>query len=152
MDAASSEVSRFNGVVLAQLVLYAERPLDRVGRNLVGDVAGRRRPSVRLAQIAAKRDFAGSDSSLCEERRRKHGRKIFGIDSCAELRRVSRASDIVKDDVVGPSDSGADRSGCLLAAPARDAEPRSKAFVAEPGLSDTDHGSSARNRLAARLL
>src|SRR6266576_2773976 len=135
MDAARTKIAGFQSVVVVENMLHAEVPLNGVGEFLVGQVAGGRFTCIADGQTAAARQATWEDAAVGQERSLED--TLLSADasirvdivSGAQLRRISRAADIIKDHVIGQPEAGADRSASTLARRIGETDARSKVLV-----------------------
>src|SRR5437867_9498744 len=114
MNAACAQIPHFNRVVVMNLLLDTEVPLDRIRQHLIRNEAGRRSPGVPLAQVAARRKHTGFQTAFRQEGRGKGRWEVARIDSRTELRRIGGASNVIKYHVLSHPEACSDRCCSLV--------------------------------------
>src|SRR5215469_7716304 len=144
VNPASSHVSHFRGVVIAEGPLHTQIPGFRVGVfNLIGQESRGASPGGRLIEYRDPAQILEWNAAVGKER--VAGAGDWAINGRADLRRPFEHPDIVVKDVVADSETATDRHFAAL--PGREGEPdaRHEVFFGRLGRAESDQTRNACN-------
>src|SRR5690348_7664485 len=146
MDSLRAEVANSEGIVLGEDVFDLKVVVDRIRKNLIDDVGARQFSGLIDRQIARGR--IGQDAARSQKaswRRKRAG----NIERRAELRWQRERSYVVKEDVVGHAETGANDGVLARAGSVGEANARRDGVLLGFRRAEGDQSRNIRNCIHA---